>query len=96
MAQHSQSESEAEKHRAVAEVWRRVADQFRQENEELRAKLGEALEAAKAEFSDELNATNVKNVIQECDDGTLKLSGPGTKLALPAPTNLGLFSKKGK
>ena len=87
MAHNSASASEAEKHRAVAQVWRQVAEQFRQQNEELKAKLSEVLDGAKANFNGKLDAMDIKNVIQECDDGTLKLLGSGTTLALPAPSD---------
>ncbi|HKK00652.1 MAG TPA: hypothetical protein VJ955_00660, partial [Desulfuromonadales bacterium] len=36
-----------EKHRAVAQVWREVAEQFRKDNEELKAKLDEFEREAK-------------------------------------------------
>ena len=87
MAQRAATASEAEKHRAVAQVWRQVAEQFRQQNEELKAKLSEVLDGAKADFCGELDAMDIKNVIQECDDGTLKLHGSGATLALPAPSD---------
>jgi cytochrome c556 len=84
--QRSQNEVEAQEHRAVAQVWRQLAEQFRRENEELKAKLDEVLGAAQAGFRDEMAVMNMKDVIQECDDGTLKLAGSGAKLALPAPS----------
>lgn len=68
-------------------MWRQVAEQFRRENEELKAKLDEVLAAAKIEFRDEMSAMSIKEVIQECDDGTLKLAGSDARLTLPAPTD---------
>lgn len=84
-ARNATTVAEAEKQRAIAAVWRQVAEQFRQENEELKAKLAEMLDRATSEFQGGLNAMSVKTVIQEADDGTLQLAGSGARLLLPAP-----------
>lgn len=85
-AQNATTEAEADKQRAIAAVWRQVAEQFRQKNEELKAKLAETLERATSKFRKELDEMSVENVIQEADDGTLSLARSGTALALPAPS----------
>jgi len=45
------SDAEREKHEAVARVWHEVAEQFRQENEALKAKIAEMTAAAESDIA---------------------------------------------
>jgi phage-related tail protein len=86
-AKDAHSESEADKHRAVAQVWREVAEQLRQENEDLKAKLDEILKQSMSDVSNEITAMELKDIIEEGDDSSLKLKGSETVLRLPEPTD---------
>jgi hypothetical protein len=87
MAKNSQSEAESEKYAAVAQVWREVAEQFRQENELLQAKLDDAAKKAASDFQNEMDMMEVQDIIEVGAGGSLRLKGSGTLLQLPEPTD---------
>lgn len=62
-ARESVTEADEQEQRAIARVWRQVAEDFRKENEELTAKLRELLAQAKASFDHQVNKMNVENFI---------------------------------
>ena len=81
------SDAEAEKQRAVAEVWRQVAEQFRQENEALKVELDVVISKSASDFRSALDNLDVKNLIEEGEDASLRLQGSQTTLRLPSPTS---------
>lgn len=85
IAKRCATEEEAEKYRAIANVWRDVADSFRKENEELKAKVNELLDRAKSAAVRDLEALDVGAIVLETKGDLLTLSGSGHRLALPAP-----------
>lgn len=85
MARNADTDADAKEHRAIAQVWRKVAEGFRQENEALKAKLDDALKKSASDFKDEMRSMNIKDIIEEGDDACLKLRGAGTLPGLPAP-----------
>ena len=76
--------ADAEKQRAVAEVWRQVAEQFRQENEVLKVKLNEAISKSASEFRSTLDNLDVEHLIEEGKESSLQLQGSHTALQLPS------------
>ncbi|HEX7378896.1 MAG TPA: hypothetical protein VF278_17365 [Pirellulales bacterium] len=85
MAKRCATEEEAEKYRAIANVWREVADNFRKENEKLKAKVNELLDLAKSTAARDLEALDVGAIVLETKGDLLSLSGSGQRPALPAP-----------
>jgi len=85
MARGSQSVAETEKYEAIAQVWREVAEQLRQENELLSAKLDDAAKKAASGFRNEMDLMGVQDIIEVGEDNSLKLKGSGTVLQLPEP-----------
>lgn len=61
------SPEEAEKHEAIAKVWREVAEMFRQENEALSAELQHFRAQAQSENNEAVEALSFENVIVEKD-----------------------------
>lgn len=67
MARNAPTDAEAEKHRAIAQVWHEVAEQFRRENEELKEKLDDIQKKSASDFRDEMKSMDVMGIIQEAD-----------------------------
>lgn len=80
------SDAEAEKQRVIAEVWRQVAEQFRQENAGLKIELDEVTRKSAADFRNALGGLEVENLIEEGEDALLRLQGSQTVLRLPSLT----------
>lgn len=79
------TDSEAEKHRAVAQVWREVAEQFRRENEELKKKLAEALSETISAFESETSDLAIESMIEEDEDGNPRVAHSDVILRLSEP-----------
>ena len=82
-AKASGTDAERREHEAVARVWREVAEQFREENERLKAKLGEV--SQKAEASMKANIALADPAISEIGSNPVLTLG-GNKSQLPALT----------
>jgi hypothetical protein len=87
MARNVRSKSEAAQYNAIAQLWREVAEQFRQENELLKAKLDDAIKKSVSDFQNEMNSMEIKDIIEEGKDASLKLKGSRTILRLPEPSD---------
>ena len=83
LASTSGTEAERREHEAVARVWREVAEQFRQENESLKAKLGEVTQ--RAEQAMKANVALADPQISEIGSSPVLVLG-GNETHLPALT----------
>ncbi len=72
-AKEATTDAEAEKHKAVAQAWREVAEMFRKENEVLTSELQRLRTQAESDNIDTIEALSFDDAFTE-KDGTLKAS----------------------
>lgn len=84
-AQESPGTAEAEKWEAIAQVWREVFEEYRQENEFLKKRLDEMVDETKSKVESDIASMNLDDLIQEDQDGSLRLKGSSETMALPPP-----------
>ncbi|MEJ2719313.1 MAG: hypothetical protein P8182_19640 [Deltaproteobacteria bacterium] len=83
-AQDTKDPAEAEKHRAVAAVWQRVAGDIKDENIRIKGRLAEVFTKEKAEFATRIGALKPEDVFEVLSGEEVKLRIDGTDLVVPA------------
>lgn len=78
---------EAEQHRAIAQVWREVAEQFREENESLLQKIAELEEEGRITSQHAVSALEVGDVFDVRDGDIVALPSGQPILQLPPPSS---------
>ena len=78
-----QDDSEADKHRAVAEVWKKVSADIMEENSRIKGKLADVFLREKAAFAARIESLKPDDVFENLSGKEVKLKIGGTNLIVP-------------
>jgi hypothetical protein len=79
-----QDESEADKHRAIAEVWKKVSADIMEENSRMKGRLADVFLREKVIFATRIGSLKLDEVFENLSGEEVKLKIEGTNLIVPA------------